>query len=44
MRNQEDLQEELAESMLTQVKTIVLIHIEWLLEKKFNRRNHYISV
>jgi len=44
MRNQEDLQEALAESMLTQIKTIVLIHIEWLLEKKLSLCNHFISV
>jgi len=36
MKNQEDLQEELAEDMLTQVKTSVLPHIEWLLEKKLS--------
>lgn len=36
MKNQEDLQEELAESMLTQVKTTVLPHIEWLLGKKLS--------
>lgn len=36
MKNQEDLQEELAERMLTQVKTTVLPHIEWLLGKKLS--------
>lgn len=40
MSNQEDLQAALAESMLTQVKTIVLPHIERLLEKKLSRNSH----
>lgn len=36
MKNQENIEEELAERMLTLVKTSVLPHIEWLLERKLS--------
>ena len=36
MSSQETLQEELAETMLTHVKSTVLPHLEWLLQKKLS--------
>ena len=38
MQNQDELQEEFSENMLTQVKTTVLPHLEWLLEKKLSAK------